>query len=271
MKLYYHKENLFFNRCECFQGRVTLYFKFGETDILDNEVDAEVALSIADNYIKFIQLPKISILRSAVFDLFPWRSAIAHLSNYSEFCYPNSFINRVGYDNIIKFEKELEFLGTRHQSIENVFDAVASIIGVCDVNTYRDEAQIILDNIAREDINDRYPINRYYPFDLKLMFSSIIKDLDSNLPQSLISAKFHNTFAYILLFIIKTISRDLKIDNIVFMGRLFQNKIISNLLLKYLMDYNVNIYYPRSFLLDNLNYSAQKELLCDIFTNPIRS
>lgn len=222
----------------------------------------DVLLCANNKHVKLMNLPLIPLSEVNFTALFPWRmvvyyiNAIKGLPRY----YPQSFIDRIGTANINSVENSI--VDNKYYSctrgVESLFDAVASIIGVCDVNTYPGEAIYMLEHIASKDEKTRYPVNRYNPFDIKLLFSFLISDVDKGIDKSVISAKFHNTFAYMLQLAIDIVRRDIQIDNVLFCGAIFQNKILMSLLIIYMREYNINLYYPSPFSIDNMNFSHNK-------------
>lgn len=227
-----------------------------------NESGGEVLLCANNKHVKLMNLPLIPLPEENFTTLFPWRmvvyyiNAIKGLPHY----YPQSFIERVGTENINLVENSIVdnkyYCYTR--GVDSLFDAVASLIGVCDVSTYPGEAAYMLEHIASKDEKTRYPVNRYNPFDIKLLFSFLISDIDKGVDRSVISAKFHNTFAYMLQLAIDIVRRDIQIDNVLLCGAIFQNKILMSLLIIYLREYNINLYYPSPFSIDNISFSPNK-------------
>ncbi|MEG1574521.1 MAG: carbamoyltransferase HypF, partial [Bacteroidales bacterium] len=74
--------------------------------------------------------------------------------------YPISFVKRVGEGNIMDIEKMIrgEVNSPKTSSGGRLFDAVASLIGICDNNFYQGEAAIMLEQAAMNDTIRRYPI-----------------------------------------------------------------------------------------------------------------
>ncbi|MBQ7819572.1 MAG: hypothetical protein IJ341_07730 [Bacteroidales bacterium] len=245
------------------KGKIlSLAFNCSSKDKGVKESGGDVLLCANNKHVKLMNLPLIPLPEVNFTTLFPWRmvvyyiNAIKGLPHY----YPQQFIDRIGTENINLVENSI--IDNKYYSctsgVDSLFDAVASLIGVCDVNTYPGEAIYMLEHIASKNENARYPVNRYNPFDIKLLFSFLISDIDKGIDKSVISAKFHNTFAYMLQLAIDIVRRDIQIDNILLCGAIFQNKILMNLLFIYLREYNINLYYPSPFSIDNISFSPNK-------------
>jgi hydrogenase maturation protein HypF len=111
-------------------------------------------------------------------------------------------------------------------SAGRLFDAVASLIGLCQVSSYEGQAALLLENQAAAESSDQS-----YPFELKPgrpividwqpLFENILGDLPKMTPSN-IAAKFHNTLAEIML----AIAGRAKQDKIVLSGGCFQNAVL---------------------------------------------
>jgi hydrogenase maturation protein HypF len=111
-------------------------------------------------------------------------------------------------------------------SAGRLFDAVASILDICHSSDYEGHAPILLEQAIGKTITDeRYPIcfvkeKDRYIFDWEPMILTILEDIKAGISRSIISAKFHNTLAYIIVFAVKWSGE----KKVVLSGGCFQNK-----------------------------------------------
>ncbi len=113
-------------------------------------------------------------------------------------------------------------------SIGRLFDAVASILNVCDHNTYEGEAAMQLEAKATEGkCLSRYPVTwRKNSFDAESLMKQIIIDLDHQVPIERIAYKFHVWLADV----IEEVAVRLRIKNIAISGGVFQNALLIDLI-----------------------------------------
>lgn len=109
-------------------------------------------------------------------------------------------------------------------STGRLFDAVASIMGVCHYNTFHAEAPIKLEALIDEKVVEEYPFTVGKTIDVTPMIRSLITDLQNRVPLPVISTKFHNT----LVSIIFSVAGDMKLhyhtEKVILTGGVFQNK-----------------------------------------------
>ena len=144
-------------------------------------------------------------------------------------------------------EKDINSVST--SSIGRLFDAVASLLGVCQKSSFEGQSAMALEHIIGDENTEQC-----YSFDLVRaeqeiaigarpliiadwgkMILEIIGDLKENVDVSLISAKFHNTLSEIILSVARTIGE----RRIVLSGGCFQNK--------YLTEHTVRLLQKRRF------------------------
>ena len=112
-------------------------------------------------------------------------------------------------------------------SMGRLFDAVAALIGIRQSITYEAQAAIELEALA-----DRNEVG-YYPWrmdgiliDVKLTLAAILADLENNVADATISARFHNTIANLSLRLAEQIRQDYGISKFVLSGGVWQNKLL---------------------------------------------
>ena len=120
-------------------------------------------------------------------------------------------------------------------SVGRVFDAVASLLGIMDKQSFEGEAAIRLETMARSyfsahgfDFSENY-FPKYIsinPIPIETLMANVILDLKNGKSQSFISAKFH----YSLVQLIKEVATHLKVTKIAFSGGVFQNSVLVDLI-----------------------------------------
>lgn len=112
-------------------------------------------------------------------------------------------------------------------SMGRLFDAVASLIGLYQEINYEAQNAIRLEAIADSDEDAAYgfPIQGSQIL-LKPIFEDILNDLRANLPQSTISAKFHNAVINLSLDVSERLRKETGIKNVAISGGVWQNKLL---------------------------------------------
>ncbi|GJM33796.1 MAG: carbamoyltransferase [Saprospiraceae bacterium] len=124
-------------------------------------------------------------------------------------------------------------------SVGRIFDAVASLLGVMDVQTFEGEAAMKLETMALQyfkknglDFSASYFMEgaHYYRIPTKTLMTNIVMDLRKGKPVDFIAAKFHFSLAKL----IKIVANNLKINKIAFSGGVFQNGLLVDLIIHHL-------------------------------------
>ena len=120
-------------------------------------------------------------------------------------------------------------------SVGRIFDAVASLLGIMDVQSFEGEAAMQLELMALDyfKANDLEFSSSYFEEGInydsiptKTLMKGIIIDLQKGKSKAFIAAKFH----FSLMKIIKIVASNLKIKKIAFSGGVFQNALLLSLI-----------------------------------------
>jgi hydrogenase maturation protein HypF len=145
-------------------------------------------------------------------------------------------------------------------SIGRLFDAVSSLIGICDITDYEAQAAIGLQQAA-----EKAPPGRKRPSSLEYgkvsgykyrikkgkdgliidprpMILGIIEDLRKKMAHPAIALKFHNTVADFTLDICKRLREKTGIDRVALSGGVFQNRLLLDKILRRLEENSFTCY-----------------------------
>jgi hydrogenase maturation protein HypF len=163
----------------------------------------------------------------------PWRMALSYLRDIYGFRIPRvKALEKVGRNKIkgVMSMIEQKINSPLSSSCGRLFDAVSSLLGLAPVEVeFEAEAPLRLESAAEEKIEESYGFSvngTLLPWQISFSrtIKSILKDLERKIPPSVISAKFHNTLAKVILAVAETAKRDYRIDTIVLVGGVFLNK-----------------------------------------------
>jgi hydrogenase maturation protein HypF len=122
-----------------------------------------------------------------------------------------------------------------NSSMGRLFDAVSALIGIRGEIDYEGQAAVELEMAAYDGI-DKVG-DKAYPYSiiesdgvniirLRELFAAIIEDLQQGMSKAMISAKFHNTVAGIILDMCRLISKKTGINQVALSGGVFQNRLL---------------------------------------------
>jgi len=219
----------------------------GEFIIADNKKFYRLA------HLKYMSLPGGNIAVKQ-----PWRMAISVLKEvfHNEFW---EYIDKIGLlkrieenkiINLMKIIDNKEF-SPLSSSIGRLFDAVASLIGLKDINTFEAEAPISLESILINEKLFPYPYeiykkNEIFIIDYRPIIYGIVKDLQNKIPKEIISTKFHWSIVNIVIDMIKKLSWITGIKKVVISGGVFQNIFILKNIKKILISKDFKIYHNKN-------------------------
>lgn len=137
-----------------------------------------------------------------------------------------------------QLEKRINTIDT--SSLGRVFDAVAAMVGLGSYNHFEAQLPMALEAIAEDGIEDCYDFelireaDKLLQLDLRKTIKEIITDIQKELPAGVISAKFHNTLAAVLLAMAKQARQSTKLNTVALSGGAFCNRYLINRLIKLL-------------------------------------
>ena len=176
----------------------------------------------------------------------PWRMAVAYLHHY-QFPVPECFINRIGKE---KVEAIIELINKKinspyTSSIGRLFDGFASLLGICDTVSRQAEAAVLLEQCVDELCTQSYPVETSgNQISFRLLFQNALKDLEKNVPVSIIAAKFHNSLSKLIVEKVNILSEETGIKQVVVSGGCFQNKRLTEQIQQLFSYYDISLYLP---------------------------
>lgn len=194
----------------------------------------------------------------------PWRSGVSYLISTGK-----NINKKNEYYNVIKsifgsnglklyplIDKEINCIKT--SSMGRFFDAVSSILGICEFISYEGQASIELESIIPKNyIYSNHPED-YYEFDIisvhgkfiimpYKIIDGIISDLQSGTSKGYISWKFHNSIVNFSIKLCEKIRTQSCINEIVLSGGVFQNKYLFENIINELEKSKFKVYTHKYF------------------------
>ena len=176
----------------------------------------------------------------------PWRMALSYI--YS------SFGESFDYDSVPVFRSiDKMTLSLTEKMIAKkinspltsgagrLFDAVAAILGLCKTSSFDSEGPMRLESVIDKNTDGTYP----FESENIIVFSETIKAIVNDLHRqkvSVISAKFHNTIAHVILEISKRIRSETSLTKVILSGGVFQNKYLSEKTTELLANNNFSVF-----------------------------
>jgi hydrogenase maturation protein HypF len=149
------------------------------------------------------------------------------------------------------YKKMLEKHSTiQTSSMGRIFDAVASLLGLRDVNSYEGESAMLLEDQAYRfykqkglDWNGCYIFEKKPEVSLSIdtVLTGIIEDINGGMEVEMIAAKFHFT----LVKMIESIIEKRRVKSLVFSGGVFQNGLLVDLIQHHLAG-KYSLYFQKN-------------------------
>lgn len=151
---------------------------------------------------------------------------------------------------VIKTMMQKQINSPKTSSAGRLFDVVASLIGLRQINRFEGQAAMELEfqlsDTANEDYYEFHVKNQKnvgnsskYLVDWKILIQQLLEDKTNNIPVNLISQKFHNTLTEIIIEIAKKVNE----SKIVLSGGCFQNRYLTEHTVNRLKEENFSPYW----------------------------
>ena len=123
-----------------------------------------------------------------------------------------------------------------------IFDAVASLLGLCQVATFQAEGPMRVEALTVPDCHATYNFEVGAMIRFGKTIRGIVDDIQQGVSPSVISTKFHNTIISVIFEISNTIRAREKISKVVLSGGVFQNKYLLEGSVALLRENNFQVY-----------------------------
>jgi hydrogenase maturation protein HypF len=215
----------------------------------------------------------------------PWRMAVSW-SRHCRLPLPENFAARVGPRKIAALDALLaaDINCPRTSSAGRLFDALASLLGLCDVATRQAEAPVLLEQHAISNFTDSYPravaadfltaradradradrtdwtdradrADQAIPqsgggspaaISLRPLLAGVLADLRAGVPAPLIAAKIHETLALLIVEKIAHLQRETGVTEALITGGCFQNKLLTERVMTLCAKRKITLYIPEA-------------------------
>ncbi|MEA5503530.1 carbamoyltransferase HypF [Halotia wernerae UHCC 0503] len=138
-------------------------------------------------------------------------------------------------------------------SVGRLFDAVAAAIGIYPEEcSYEGQAAIAMEALAKSHTLNNHEETLIYPFNFSfsdniycidpcLMWQALLDDLQQQIPQPVIAAKFHQSLANIIVEMVKRLCQTNVIHQVALSGGVFQNCILLEQVTNGLQKLGINV------------------------------
>lgn len=186
----------------------------------------------------------------------PWRMAVSLLWHYGKkrhgvYPFPPGFVGRIGEQPIHFLQQMMEKgVNTPYtSSAGRLFDAVASLLGICDYSTRQAEAPVLLEQCAIEAGEDAlipYSISSDgSSISLQPLLCAILQDQADGVPTCRIAARFHATLAHLLAANAIRLMRQEGLSQVVLSGGCFQNRLLTEVLQRLFSAEAIPLFIPQ--------------------------
>lgn len=117
-------------------------------------------------------------------------------------------------------------------SVGRLFDAVAALVGVRDRVSYEGQAALELEMCAADQEAGCYPVallqqSDPWRIDARPLIRALVTDLQQGVEREILSARFHNSIAALILLVCRQLRVREKLDLVVLSGGVFQNRYLT--------------------------------------------
>ncbi|MCR3760034.1 Kae1-like domain-containing protein [Clostridium felsineum] len=190
----------------------------------------------------------------------PFRCAISYLNFFK--CNPDKFIDNMG---VVKAGLNKNLNCYKSSSLEGLFNCVSALLKLVYNQGREGKASELLENIAAKNVQNYYKYkikneNNMFIIELKSIINGVLRDINSNIEKSIISAKFHNTISHITLTMSLILSKINNVNNVILSGHIFENQHLLKSIYEGLKNSNFEVCFDSSFYIKSKNEFIRKSL-----------
>lgn len=171
---------------------------------------------------------------------------IGDLKNWETFRFYKESLER--FQHLFRFRPSLLVCDLHPDYLSSagrLFDAVSSLLGVCDTSTHQAEAPVKLEQLASDEHQSRYSVLiEKESISMRPVLEGILEDLAAGVPVTWLSARFHNTLAWLLVEMAKQYRMQTGTDKVVISGGCFQNKRLTEQLQRMFAEAGIPLFVP---------------------------
>ena len=176
----------------------------------------------------------------------PWRIALSFIHKYCGLSFDLKSIPAFRQIDDAKILMVIEMLEKNincplSSGAGRLFDAVSAILGLCTSAAFDSEAPMRLESIADNGTESFYPFSKGSPISFGDTINALLSDLVKT-PVPIISAKFHNTLARLILEVSEKIRSETGLNTVILSGGVFQNRYLTERSLNILLKKSFNVY-----------------------------
>jgi hydrogenase maturation protein HypF len=142
-------------------------------------------------------------------------------------------------------------LSPRSSGAGRLFDAVASLMDVCDRNTFEGEAAMALEAFVRDGIADDYPVeltesDGYTVVEFSPLIRAVVDDMLAGRDRTVMATKFHNAIVRVVRSVVQKIRNRRGIREAALSGGTFQNQYLQRSCIDMLRREGLQVYVNRA-------------------------
>ncbi len=177
----------------------------------------------------------------------PWRMAISYLYKVFGHDFLNlnlPFFNQLDPDKVTMIVKMIDrkINCPLTSGAGRLFDAVASLLGVCQTASFQAEGPMRLESLVEDDCIESYAFELAQTIRFDATIRGIVEDISRGTDVKLIASKFHNTIISVIFESANAIRIRENVNNVVLSGGVFQNKYLLQGTIALLRKNNFNVY-----------------------------
>ncbi|MDP8258563.1 MAG: hypothetical protein P9L90_03985 [Candidatus Aadella gelida] len=143
-----------------------------------------------------------------------------------------------------------------------LFDAVAALVGICDIAEYEAQGAIMLEQIADKNTGESYKYSvTNNEADVAGLIKGIVEDIKEGIDPGVISAKFHNTVCDKVFRISELLHQITGIRKVCISGGCFQNQYLVDLLEEMFSDSAMELFKHKKYSTTDLGISVGQAVI----------